>query len=183
MKRSELKPGKPLKAKTALKSGGKIKRKKKTALQKRIDKKDSKYWNRKCAEAVKEWAHRSPCLYCGVMESALPPDHYIAGHHLLRKSRSVLYRWHPMNIIPLCPEHHTSGIQVCAHSDNPIAVVRFIDWLKSLKIGHYDWLVDHQDAIRKTDMRGPIEHPDWRYQYEIWRQRIADAKIIRQEKP
>jgi len=163
MKRSELKPGKPLKA------GGKIKRKKKTALQKRIDKKDSPYWGNKCSAAVTAWAHKQACLISGKRE---PETRLVCGHHLIRKSRSRLYRWHPMNIIPLSEEHHLTSTLCAAHSDNILAVARFVDAMRALSPTHFDWLVDHQDAIRKTDMRGPIERPDWRAQYEYWSKKL-----------
>ena len=179
MKRSELKPGKPLKAGKPLKRK-KAKKKPKSKLARRIDKMDSSYWNRKCKEAVAAFMHTQPCLICGARE---PKEDLICGHHLLRKSRSKLYRWHPMNIIPLCDVHHLSGIHLAAHSDNPLAVALFVKTLEQVAPEHYRWLREHAAAIRKTDMRGPIEHPDWRYQHTIWQQRVRDAKIIRQEKP
>jgi len=175
MKRSEIK------RKTPLKSSGPVKkRKKKTALQKRIDKMDSPYWNNKCKAAVAEWAHLMPCLICTVREQGLRDGQYIVGHHLIRKSKSRLYRWHPDNIVPLCPKHHLHGIDFAAHSENVLAVVRFIEAFRALAPTQYDWLVDHQDAIRKTDMRGPIERPNWAYQYTIWQQRAADARILQE---
>ena len=186
MKRTELKRKTPLRAKTALKPGGKIKRKKakkkpKSKLARRIDKKDSSYWNRKCAEAVTEWAHMQACVICGKRE---PATRLVCGHHLIRKSRSGLYRWHPLNVIPLCEEHHLTSITCAAHSDNPFAVAAFCDILKLKAPKNLGWFKEHFMALRKKDGRvGQIKHPDWRYQHTIWRQRIADAKIIRQDTP
>ncbi len=159
MKQTPLKPGKPLK-----RTG--FKRKKKSSLQKRIDKMDSAYWNRKCQAAVAAWAHRQPCLVCGRKE---PNVLLMAGHHLILKSRSRLYRWHPMNIVPLDDVHHLSSITCAAHSDNPLAVAAFVERLETFEPEKYQWLVEHAAAMRKTDMRvGQIERPDWREQAEYW---------------
>lgn len=181
MKRSEIKRKTPLKAKTPLKRTSfkkKPKRKKKTDLQKRIDKMDSPYWDKKCKAAVAEWAHMQACIITGKRE---PATRLVCGHHLIRKSRSVLYRWHPMNIIPLSEEAHLTSIVCAAHSDSPFAVTRFLDELQVKAASHYEWLVIHITALRKKDSRvGQIERPDWRYQYEIWRQRIRDTTIIQE---
>ncbi len=176
MKRTEIKRKTPLK-KTAFKK--KPKRKKKTALQKRIDKMDSPYWDKKCKAAVAEFMHTQKCLACGHKE---PYVRLVCGHHLIRKSRSRLYRWHPMNIIPLCEKHHLSGTELAAHSDNVLAVAAFVQWLTGEPGGYYEWLVQARrsmDEIKHTVSQ--IERPDWRYQYEIWRQRIRDTRIIQEQ--
>lgn len=161
----------PLKRKTPLRA----KRKPKSNLQKRKDKMDSPYWDKKCHTAVAQWAHKSKCVICGKRE---PEVGLIAGHHLIRKSRSRLLRWHPMNIIPLCEEHHLNSVDMAPHSDNPLAVKRFLEKLEVLEPRRYNWLVENQDAIRKTDMRGQIEKPDWRYQLTIWEQKARDLDAI-----
>ncbi len=176
MKRSEIKRKTPLK-RTAFKK--KPKRKKKTALQKRIDKMDSPYWDKKCKAAVAEFCHMSRCMLCCKRE---PEVRLIAGHHIIRKSRSRFLRWHPKNIVPLCELHHLTSIHYAPHSDNPLAVRRFLEKLEELAPAQYAWLLANQGAIRKISKEvGQIERPDWRYQYEIWQQRIRDTRIIQEQ--
>lgn len=220
MKKTKLKPGKPLKAKTALKRSGfkrkaaakfircvrcenlkpkfgeddnglpvcsscagpdivstapkrkKARRRKpKSTLARNKDKMDSRYWDGKCDETVKALMHNLPCILCGKRE---PLTRIVCGHHQIRRSRSKLYRWHPMNVIPLCENCHLTSITVAAHSENPLAVSAYLDMLKFTLPEHYDWLYEHQDAIRKTDMRGPIEHPDWKAQYSYWASKLKE---------
>ena len=165
MKRSGIKRKKALKSKPL-----KAKRKPKTALQKRKDKMDSPYWNRKCGAAVTVYMHTQACFVCGRKEPACGT---VAGHHLVRKSRSRLYRWHPMNIIPLCSEHHLYSTIIAAHSDNALAVVEFAARIRCRDYARYVWWASTADEIRHKDLRsGPIERPDWRSQYEFWANRI-----------
>ena len=163
MKRSPLKRKTPLRAKRLTR-----KRKKKSDLQKRKDKQDSQYWNNKCHAAVTEFAHKSSCIICGRVEGEVA---LVAGHHLIRKSKSRLLRWHPMNIVPLCEEHHMQSVKCAAHSENVLAVAAFVEYLKENYPRRHAWLEENADAIRQTDMRGPIEKPNWRYQYTIWTDR------------
>jgi len=166
MKRTELKRTKPMK-----RSAIKKKKKPKTALQKRKDKMDSPYWNTKCKAEVTRWAHNMPCLICGKTERN---GVMIVGHHLIRKSRSRLHRWHPMNIVALCPLHHLHGIQIAAHSDNVLAVARFVERLRARAPEWFAWLEVHADAARKVETEvKQIARPDWRKQYEMWKL-IAD---------
>lgn len=170
MKRTQMKRGKPLKRTGFTKSG----RKKKTALQKRKDKMDSPYWENKCHAKEKEWAHNSPCLVCGKTEAA--DGVLVAGHHLLRKSRSRLLRWEPLNVIALCEEHHLSGIEICAHSDNPIAVAALVEAVRRERPDQYAFMRDNAHKMRQKDMRvGPKEKPDWRAQYDQWCKLAEDA--------
>ncbi len=138
---------------------------------------DSKYWDSKCHERAKDWAHKMPCLVCGKTES----EHgvQIVGHHLIRKSRSRLHRWEPLNIVALCPEHHLHGMEVCAHSENPLAVAAFVNALNNKSPQQYDFLKKNATAIRQKDMRvGPKERPDWKGQYETWCMMADDAAPV-----
>ena len=97
MKQTPLKRKTPLKAKAGLKATPfkkkpKRKKKPKSTLQRNKDKMDSRYWNNKCQEHVTRWAHSTPCLMSGKRE---PQVRSVCGHHMIRKSKSRLYRWHP----------------------------------------------------------------------------------------
>jgi len=180
MKRTELKRRTPLKAGKPLKSGGKPKRKKKTALQKRIDKMDSPYWGNKCKAAVTAYFHTQQCFICGRRE---PQVELICGHHNIFKSMSRFYRWHPMNIVPMCKQHHLYDEECSPHrKDLPLTIASYTMVLKEKLPDYYVWWQVHE-VLRKSArlMEGPKQRPDWRYQSTIWRQRVADAKIIRQE--
>ena len=170
MKRSPLQPGKPMKRTGFAKAKPKAK---KSSLQKSKDKMDSKYWDNQCHGHAKKFAHESPCLVCGRTEKR--DGVMVAGHHLLRKSRSRLYRWDPLNVVALCEEHHLSGIEVCAHSDNPIAVAAFVETVKTTSPEQYAFMEAKAPELRQKDMRvGPKERPDWRAQAGVWKA-MADA--------
>lgn len=180
MKKSEIKRKTPLKAKTALKRTGikpKPKRKRKTALQKRIDKMDSKYWNNKCAAAVKAYFHTQACLVCGRRE---PEVILVCGHHNIFKSMSRYYRWDPMNIVPLCSNintgHHLYDEDICPHrQDLPLTIANYAKILAAELPEYYDWWIVHEQERRHMRlMEGPKQRPDWRAQAEYWANRLEN---------
>ncbi len=178
MKRTELQRKTPLK-KTAFKK----KRKKKTALQKRIDKMDSPYWDKKNDEAQKAYAHTQPCFVCGLYEWELGDHKYIVGHHLIPRRKSRYFRWHPDNLIPLCPKHHYNHKgPLAAHSEDGMSVQAFNDLLKArLPQVYANWKMREEYLIQQNLCDGPKDRPDWRYQSTIWKQRAADALILQEK--
>jgi len=167
MKRGELKRTKPMK-----RSAIKKPKKKKTALQKRIDKMDSKYWGNQCKRDVTRWAHCMRCFVCGAEE---PFVDLVCGHHNIFKSMSRFYRWDPMNIVPMCGHHHLWDADISPHNRKlPLAVSAYTKELQAKMPDHYAWWVEHE-ALRKAEKLtvGFIRKPDWRKQAGIWRL-IAD---------
>ena len=165
----------PLYRKTPPKANAKRKpkRKKKSDLQKRIDKKDSSYWNRKCKEAVAEYMHRQACFICGRRE---PEVELVCGHHNIFKSMSRYHRWEVMNLVPMCKDHHLYDDMVSPHrKDLPLAVVAYTEVLKAKLPKHYEWWIESDIERRHQRLTaGPKQRPDWRGQYEMWQDLIKN---------
>ncbi len=84
---------------------------------------NSSYWQNKCKELFMTQAHGQPCQVCGSEEGT-------CYHHIVSQSRSKLLKFDPMNVVVLCPSHHTMGNDLAPHSTNTLAVGRFVDWLR-----------------------------------------------------
>lgn len=96
---------------------------KKKSLADRKKAKNSAYWVNKCKGVFMSQAHGKPCQVCGKTEGTV-------FHHIVSQSRSKLLRFDLMNVVILCPEHHTYGNTLAPHSTNSLAVGRYIDWLR-----------------------------------------------------
>ncbi|MHA1816688.1 MAG: HNH endonuclease signature motif containing protein [Candidatus Heimdallarchaeaceae archaeon] len=97
--------------------------KKKKSLAERKKLPNSKYWQNKCKEIFMTQAHGKPCQVCGTTEST-------CYHHIVSQSRSKLLKFDLMNVVVLCPSHHTMGNDLAPHSTNTLAIGRFVDWLR-----------------------------------------------------
>lgn len=128
-----------------------------------------------------------PCEICG-RERGFDNGKNIRsmGHHLIFKGRCREHRYNPLNIIVLCPFHHSHYNSECSpHSiTNTHAQTAFEHWVRDNKPDQYRWWMDHQkDAdkpysgtitpreqyellggeIRKTDKEGNnLPMKDWK---------------------
>ena len=174
MKRSEIKRKTPLKSSVPIK-----KARKKSKLQKDKDKMDSPYWGNKCRRAVAAFMHTQACFICGRRE---PEVDLVCGHHNIFKSMSKFHRWHPMNIVPLCKEHHLYNQSISPHQKHlPLAIEAYAARLKLRLPEHYLWWTENEKERKQQRLTvGFIPHPDWRYQFTIWQQRANDARILQE---
>ena len=84
----------------------------------------------KCDKLVTKLFTGQQCVICksqGRVNTRLT-----CGHHIVAKSLSAYFRHLVENIICLCPEHHTFGIVIAAHSKYQPAQVAFINWLLNM---------------------------------------------------
>ena len=92
-----------------------------------------------------------PCAICG-------KTHATCGHHLIGKGRSKALRYDINNILVLCQEHHTFGMEMAPHSTNHMAVSRFHDWFKENKPDQYVWIEMHEHIQRKYSYKSAWEN-------------------------
>jgi hypothetical protein len=86
------------------------------------------YFKGKCDKIVAKLFTGQQCVIC--LSQGRINTRLTCGHHIVAKSLSAYFRHSIENIICLCPEHHTFGIVIAAHSKYQPAQVVFIDWLK-----------------------------------------------------
>jgi len=98
------------------------KRKKKTLAQRKALP-NNEYWVNKCKDIFMPLGRGEQCQVCGVTEGTV-------FHHIVSQSRSKFLRFDLMNVVVLCPKHHTCGNALAPHSTNSLAVGRYIDWLR-----------------------------------------------------
>lgn len=110
----------------------------------------SRYWKLRADEAFMLAYRGKPCAVCGVTQNTV-------GHHLVPKGRCPVHRYTPVNILPLCPLHHTFSPEMAPHSMNPLAVRRFLIWLKERHPMRYDWMVAHERDTGRVDFRAVVE--------------------------
>jgi hypothetical protein len=91
--------------------------------KKKKDMPNSKYWQNKCKDYFMSQGRGKPCQVCGTTEGT-------CFHHIVSQSRSKLLKFDLMNVVVLCPTHHTMGNDLAPHSTNTLAVSRFVDWLR-----------------------------------------------------
>ena len=97
------------------------------------------YWKKKADKEVTKYYTGLPCKVCG-------SEHMTCGHHIVH--RSVAYfRHHPHNIIPLCPKHHKFSNDLAPHSNNPLAVEAFLDWLNENCWSGYQCLKEYKQHL------------------------------------
>ncbi len=95
----------------------------KKSLAERKKNKNSAYWVNKCKDIFMVQGRGQACEVCGRTDGSV-------FHHIVSQSRSKLLRFDLMNVVVLCPEHHTMGNSLAPHSTNSLAVGRYIDWLR-----------------------------------------------------
>jgi hypothetical protein len=123
----------PIKRKTPLKRGGRIKPKPMSALAKRKANPYSKYWQKKAMGLFMASFRGLPCEVCGTKQGT-------CAHHLLSQGSHPKYKLEPKNITVLCPSCHKYSNELAAHSKNVLAVERFMEWLRYNKPEQGKWL-------------------------------------------
>ena len=122
---TELKPGKPLKRSGPIKrtkpmsKAKKAKRQKEKQLERDIANVQSGYWERKA------WVVWYPAVfYLGDGRCAICGTNWcLERHHIITVARRFI-RWHPLNGLVLCNEHHQDQSKLSAHGR--------IEWLHEL---------------------------------------------------
>jgi len=127
----------PLKRKTRLK--------RKKPLSKRAKKQKnpySSYWKNQAVEAFMAQYRGKPCEVCRTL--GVHNRYMTCAHHLIAQGRASKYKCEPMNVIVLCPAHHKWDQHLAAHSDNPLAVERFLRWMETHKPEQTAWWLEHE---------------------------------------
>jgi len=126
MKRTELKRKTPMRAsRKPMKRGGKLRSKRKP-VTKRAKLRDG-------GESLAKMRFRKlSCVICRALGDASPKD--TCWHHIYERSRCADGLLDPANLIPLCPAHHKSFGNICAHprGGDTFAAARF---LRMLQVG------------------------------------------------
>ena len=99
-------------------------------------------WRDKCDRVITEIFTGQPCFICKL--SGMANTTNTVGHHCVNRSLSAYYRHCIENIIPLCPTHHTMGVEVAAHSAYPPAQTAFVQLLRMYRKPTYDILMDYK---------------------------------------
>jgi len=86
------------------------------------------WWRGKADKLITKLYTGQPCVICKTMGRI--NTYQTCGHHVVNKSLSAFYRHDLRNIIPLCQEHHTMGVEIAAHSRYALAVAEYLKWLK-----------------------------------------------------
>ena len=89
---------------------------------------NSKYWQNKCHDVFMKRGHGQPCQVCE--SKGIHNTEGTCYHHIVSQSRSKLLKYDEMNVVVLCPSHHTMGNDLAPHSTNSLAVARWVDWLR-----------------------------------------------------
>ena len=135
MKRTPLKSKAPLRRKAPIRTTGKPKGHHRAG---------SAFWRNKADKLITALFRNKPCLVCGTTRNT-------CGHHLIPRSRSALHRHTLLNLVPLCPEHHRFGMKLAAHSDNALAVQRFVELVQVVAPEHFAHWTAHEYDIGKPD--------------------------------
>jgi uncharacterized CHY-type Zn-finger protein len=113
---------------------------------------DSGGWMNKCDDLFLARYRGKPCEICG-KTSGYENSQKVSscGHHLIFKGVCRQFRYEPMNIVVLCPMHHSHYNPTCSpHSImNTQAQKAFADWVRLNKPDQYKWWVDHQKQANK----------------------------------
>jgi len=92
-----------------------------------------------------------PCEVCGETKGTV-------GHHNVSKARSKALRYDKRNITVLCQKHHTMGNDICPHSSNPMAVLRYFMWFRDNRWSQYLWLFNNEKIERKYSYKQALEN-------------------------
>ena len=109
-------------------------------------------WMHKCDDLFLARYRGKPCEICGNTHGR---DDGVkvssCGHHLIFKGNCRQFRYEPMNIIVLCPYHHSHyNSEMSPHSiTSTLAQKRFADWVKMYKPKQYKWWQEHMHYEHK----------------------------------
>jgi hypothetical protein len=103
---------------------------------------NSKYWRKKCDDLFMAQGRGKACAVCGSKENT-------CYHHIIPKGRCKAMRYDLMNMIVLCPSHHTFSNELAPHSTNSFAVLRFMEWFKENHLRKYEYCMDRQHWNRQ----------------------------------
>ena len=84
------------------------------------------------------------CVFCGRGH----PSHRTFAHHLIFKSQSKFYKWHPENGLCLCFQCHKYNVEWSPHQNRP----GFLDKLAECAPDKHAWLMSHRNET----------HPEYR---------------------
>ena len=99
----------------------------------------SRYYRDKADKLFMQRYRGKPCAVCGTCMGTV-------GHHLLSKGAYPSLRCEPMNVIPLCDQHHGWSNIMAAHSTNADAVKAFDVWLSIAHAPRVYWMRDAMQA-------------------------------------
>ena len=97
----------------------------------------STYWRRKASLRFMNQYHNAECAVCGKTEGTI-------GHHIISVGSCAFHRYTKINILPLCPEHHTISNAMAPHSTNSTARDVFNNWLKATYPDRHAWKDAHR---------------------------------------
>ncbi len=83
-------------------------------------------------------------LPCAVCLSSSKSNCATVPHHLLNKGNYGSKRHIIWNLVPLCSDHHTMGIEIVTHGNTQV-VKNFEAWLKNTLPQHYNWLIVNRE--------------------------------------
>ncbi|KKK43408.1 hypothetical protein LCGC14_3168490 [marine sediment metagenome] len=147
MKRSQLKPGKPLRRGKPIQAKRK-KRKPKSKLQTRKDKVSSNYWLKRADvlwSVLVRQKNGGRCVMCG------KPCR--DAHHIIPRGKKA-HRHNLKNGLPLCYPCHQCNNSVSPHQ-SPLG---FVEWLKEYNLELFDWADYHRHDL--------YPYPDFKAAYE-----------------
>jgi hypothetical protein len=109
-------------------------------------------WMHKCDDLFLARYRGKPCEICGKTHGRDDGVQVSScGHHLIFKGNCRQFRYEPMNIIVLCPYHHSHyNSEMSPHSiTSTLAQKRFADWVKMHKPKQYKWWQEHMHYEHK----------------------------------
>jgi hypothetical protein len=112
---------------------------------------DSGGWMHKCDDLFLARYRGRPCEICGRTKGR-DDGHVISscGHHLIFKGTCRKFRYEPMNIVILCPFHHSQfNSDLSPHSIvSTMAQQNFAEWVKKHKPEQYEWWQENKQYER-----------------------------------
>ena len=103
---------------------------------------DSGGWLNKCDDLFLARYRGKPCIICGAKHGNDNGQKVSScGHHLIFKGNCRKFRYEPMNIVVLCPYHHSHwNPEISPHSTvNTMAQLRFAEFVKKHHPKQYLW--------------------------------------------
>ena len=127
----------------------KVKKKVKSALQKRKDNDNSKYWKKKADDCWRDYIHKAGI--CAVNNEDCSDK--LEAHHLISRSQ-VLARHKPINGILLCSEHHKFSTKLSPHK----GPVGFTIWLENNRPEQFEFVATNRYLTgEKVNYREVVE--------------------------
>jgi hypothetical protein len=113
---------------------------------------DASGWMHKCDDLFLAQFRGLPCEICGKLFTFNNGQKVSScGHHLIFKGGCRKHRYNKLNIVVLCPQHHsTYEYHISPHSIvNNKAQERFAVWVKENKPDQYAWWQEHEKDANK----------------------------------